>query len=98
MPGVRPVQAHVVPGGFVTGGQPHDDHAPLFMLNRKAYRMIGAPPLSAGAVQESVIDVSVGLAPVRPVGAPGVFVARAAAEEADHDPLPMALIAWTWKM
>jgi len=57
--------------------------------------MIGAPPLSAGGVQLSVIDVGVAVPPVRPVGAPGVVAGVTAAEAADGGEVPTALVAVT---
>jgi hypothetical protein len=59
--------------------------------------MIGTPPLSAGGVQVTAIDVAVTSEPATLVGAPGVVAARAGAGGVDHGPLPMAFTARTWK-
>jgi hypothetical protein len=57
---------------------------------------MAAPPLEAGAVQETasapVVDVAVA---VTAVGAPGAVAGMAAADGAEAEPLPTPLVAMT---
>ena len=55
-----------------------------------------APPLSAGGVQETSIDVAVAFPAVTPVGTPGAATAGVyAGLVADHGPTPTTLAATT---
>ena len=75
---------------------------PLSVERRTLYRVMGAPPLFTGGVQDSVIDVAVALVLVRAVGAPGTVATGAVVltgdEVADQPPAqPTEFCAVTWK-
>jgi hypothetical protein len=100
VPGVSPVQFHVVPAGVVVGGYAKGvaQVRPPSVERRTPYRMIGAPPLLAGGVQLTAIEVVVAVPPVTAVGAPGVVVkVLLAGDVADQPPQPAEFMAMTWK-
>ena len=83
--GVRPFHVRVVTKGRTVDGYTLSGHvAPPSMDASIRYRITGDPPLSAGGVHATSMDVDVAFEPTTPVGTPGRVVARTAVEGADH--------------
>ena len=59
---------------------------------------MAAPPLEAGAVQDTVTPPSVRAVAVTVVGAPGTVEGTTEAEASEAAPEPMALVAWAVKV